>query len=71
MKGDFHPLMRWRDVDLVDGVLSGEAEGLNGCSGEQVSTLASLRKCPVSTITLFYILLTSILFTIPFLKDLF
>ena len=37
-----------------------------GCSEEEVSTLASLRKCPVSTITLCYILLTSILFTIPF-----
>lgn len=27
MKGDFHPLMRWRDVDLVDGVLSAETVG--------------------------------------------
>lgn len=31
---------------------------LDGCSWEEVSTLASLTTCPVPTITLFYLLLT-------------
>ena len=42
------------------------SNGLDGCSWEEVSSLASLKTYTVSNITLFYILLTSILFTIPF-----
>ena len=63
MKGDFIPLERCGFGRWYDHCRS---NGLDGCSGEEVSSLASLTTYTASTITLCYILLTSILFTIPF-----
>ena len=53
-------------MDLVDGALTAEAMGWIVVVERKCLPGSSLTTYTVSNITLFYILLTSILFTIPF-----